>query len=352
MPSWLRFGENPSGERLPRARRAPLRPGWAARPVWGCVLQGHTSGTPSPQAQLLLRHLLPSGHVLLHRVSALLQAGECPALPSHPLTAPHRPVRWGSLGPSPVPSLSSPPPGHVAVLRCEAHHGLGHHRPAGVGQIPRRGLQVRPGWRAGREWVGGPGLGGTGEVGRAQQRAQQGPNPLPLLLLGKGWGQGHGKQTLVTHVPWGLQGFAARAAMGSFPSATPQQGHWRASMDLRALGPREPSSALARAPALGPHELLTRMRTHAHVCTRALTLTRTCTCADTRAFTWEHNSEHVHMLIPLTCTRSTHARLWVHDAGGRSRAWEGREGRASRAPAWKGAGSGDDARQPAPLPPP
>lgn len=217
---------------------------------------------------------------------------------------------WGSSAPPPSPHSPPPPPGHTAVLHCEAHHGLGHHHPAGIRQIPRRGLQVRPGWRAGREGVGGPGLGGTGEVGRAQQ----GPNPLPLLLLGKGRGQGRGKQTLVTHMPWGPRGFAAQAAMGSFPGATPQQGHWRASVGLRALGPREPSSALARAPALGPHKLLTRTCTHAQVCARALTLTHVHMCRHTCSHMGTHN-EHVHTLIQLTCTRSAHARWWVHDVG-------------------------------------
>ena len=38
-----------------------------------------------------------------------------------------------------------PHPGHTAVLHREAHHGRGHHRSAGVRQIPRWGLQVRPG---------------------------------------------------------------------------------------------------------------------------------------------------------------------------------------------------------------
>lgn len=58
------------------------------------------SGTPTPQVQLLLQHLLPARQVLLHRLPTLLQAGKqgltAPAPPlsttsSHPLTTPHCP---------------------------------------------------------------------------------------------------------------------------------------------------------------------------------------------------------------------------------------------------------------------
>ena len=85
--------------------------------------------------------------------------------------------------------------------------------------------------------------------------------------------------------------------------------------ELRA--PREPSSALARAPGPGPQEHpkhtrtpahTTRMRTPAHIphaCALLLTCTHahTCTCADTRC----HRGVHT-----CACTHKAHVCMHVH----------------------------------------
>lgn len=83
MPSWLRFVESPSSKRLTPEPTHPTHLGLGAWAALGLHSPAPAQGYP-PQVQLHLRHLLPPGHDLLHRVPALLQAGEgiCPALPA------------------------------------------------------------------------------------------------------------------------------------------------------------------------------------------------------------------------------------------------------------------------------
>lgn len=67
--------------------------------------------------------------------------------------------------------------GHASVLHCETPHGNCHHHPAGVWEVPRRGLQVR--MLGGAERSASPG--GRGLGGPCSIRGDGGPAGLPQV---------------------------------------------------------------------------------------------------------------------------------------------------------------------------
>lgn len=125
----------------------------------GTVLQAH------------LRNSLPTGPAASMAPAAF---GACPtplascasasrwvASPSLPLppARQHQPApATGYAGLALCAAQPPPlPPGHPAVLHCEAHHGRDNHHPPGVWQIPRWRLQVSGG---GEQTLIGTGLRG------------------------------------------------------------------------------------------------------------------------------------------------------------------------------------------------
>lgn len=93
-----------------------------------------------------------------------------------------------------------------------------------------------------------------------------------------------------------------------YPRASRPRPHGPRTAGVELRAPREPSSALVRAPGPGPQEHPTRMRTPARIsnaCALLLTCTHvhTCTCAGTRC----HRGAHT-----CACTHKAHVCMRVH----------------------------------------
>lgn len=103
------------------------------------------------------------------RPCSLLPAGSDHSCNGEALTPPSQQQRVGCDGAGGrqevTPALCMvflPCAGHASVLHCETPHGDCHHHPAGVREVPRRGLQVRM-------------LGGAGRRASPGGRGQDGP---------------------------------------------------------------------------------------------------------------------------------------------------------------------------------